>query len=145
MLIMKFRRSKDPPCMHDGQPPRAPCMHRRRAAATQRLPYFWGVSRPAALNLRAFRAWPVPGQPHARARAPCMPAAWPADFPTRIRPAAFEPRREIYKMNPFCPGGRQNEPIRPQGTHFVSPASYLRSTFPKRTQCAWVLGLHVIS
>jgi hypothetical protein len=52
---------------------------------------------------------------------------------------------EIYKMNPFCPGGRQNEPIRPQGTHFVSPASYLRSTFPKRTQCAWVLGLHVIS
>jgi hypothetical protein len=53
--------------------------------------------------------------------------------------------REIYKMNPFGPGGHDSEPIRPQGTHFVSPASYLRSTFPKRTQCAWVLGLHVIS
>eukprot|EP01047_Picozoa_sp_COSAG01_P069341 COSAG01_NODE_10237_length_2212_cov_26.025083_2_plen_184_part_00 len=76
-----------------GQPPprtmHAPPPRRRDSAC---LPYFWGVSRPAALNLRAFRAWPVPGQPHARARAPCMPAAWPADFPTRIRPAAFEPR-----------------------------------------------------
>eukprot|EP01047_Picozoa_sp_COSAG01_P026472 COSAG01_NODE_1708_length_9425_cov_5.499893_1_plen_35_part_10 len=30
--------------MHDGQPPRAPCMHRRRAAATQRAYRTFGVS-----------------------------------------------------------------------------------------------------
>ena len=73
---------------------------RRRDSAC--LPYFWGVSRPAALNLRAFRAWPVPGQPHARARAPCMPAAWPADFRTRIRPAAFEPRPTAVRIHHAC-------------------------------------------